>query len=65
MSGTKAHYHHNQKDIPTIRESGRTGDSMSKCKYNDGLHVVKAIETGQFILHYCTNCSMNVKLTDK
>ena len=66
MSGTKAHYQHNQKDIPTIWESGRTGDnSMSKCRHNEGIHVVRTIETGQFILRYCENCSMNVKWTDK
>ena len=39
--------------------------SMSKCKHNEGIHVVRTIETGQFILRYCENCSMNVKWTDK
>ena len=38
---------------------------MKKCKYNEGIHVVRKAEGGNYILLYCENCSINVKWIDK
>ena len=38
---------------------------MKKCKYNEGIHVVRKAEGGNYILLYCENCSRNVKWIDK
>jgi len=38
---------------------------MKKCKYNEGIHVVRKTENGNYILLYCENCSENVKWIDK
>ena len=38
---------------------------MDKCKYNDGIHVVRKTENGNYILLYCENCSKNVRWIDK
>jgi len=38
---------------------------MNRCKYNEGIHVVRKVENGNYILLYCENCSKNVKWEDK
>ena len=38
---------------------------MKKCRYNEGIHVVREVENGNYILLYCENCSENVKWKDK
>ena len=38
---------------------------MKKSKYNNGIHVVRKAEGGNYILLYCENCSRNVKWIDK
>jgi len=38
---------------------------MNKCRYNDGIHVVRKTENGNYILLYCENCSKNVRWIDK
>jgi len=38
---------------------------MDKCKYNEGIHIVRTAEGNNYILLYCENCSINVKWINK
>jgi len=38
---------------------------MSKCRYNDGIHVVRKAGNGDKVLLYCENCSESIKWVNK